>query len=180
MRPRSRQFLIVLLAAPLHAADTPPPLIAAGATHRDGFSVRLPNGWSIDDARAATSRTRLLARAPDRDTDDTGEYQSVFSITVEDGGSVDGAAQQARLANSFANYQPTEKPVKATIGGVAGVRIGGTFSLGPLKLRSRQYLVTHGDKIYVLTFTSLDSVWGKYLPAIEASVGTFTFAAPTK
>ena len=47
---------------------------------------------------------------------------------------------------------------------------GGTFTLGPLKLRARQYLFTRDNRIYVITCAGLESQWERYRGEVEASV----------
>ncbi len=151
--------------------------LAAQPTVREGVSIRLPAGWTADAPAGTTEggrRTPLTARAGTRDKDDTGDFQTVMSVSVELGNKVDAAAQQARLASDrmLSNYEAVEKPTAVKLAGAEGVMFGGTFMLGPLKLRSRQYMLAKGGKVYVVTFTSLASQWARYRPLLEASVGS--------
>ncbi len=153
--------------------------VVGGAVTRGGVTMTLPANWTADPAPArggdaSSRRTVLVARAPSRDTDDTGEYQAVLAISAEPGSSFDAGAQQARLAqdSNFSNYQVAEKPTPVKIAGREAVTFGGTFTLGPLKLRSRQYMLTKDNTLYVVTFTCLASQWENYIGGIEGSVRT--------
>jgi hypothetical protein len=168
--------MVVTLFAAAGSARAAEADLAAQATVREGVSVRLPTGWTADPAEhaGAAPRTVLVARAPGRDKDDTGEYQTVMAVSIDAGSKIDAAAQQTRLADdrNFSNYKSVEGPKAATIGGNEGVMFGGTFTLGPLKLRARQYMFTKNNRIYVITFAALESRWEKYRAAVEASVGS--------
>jgi hypothetical protein len=173
--------MVVVLFAWAGAARGAEGDLAAQPTVRGGVSVRLPSGWTADpatDHTGAGPRTVLVARAPARDKDDTGEYQTVMAVSIDAGNKIDAAAQQTRLANdrNFSNYKSVEGPTATTIGGAEGVMFGGTFTLGPLKLRARQYMVTKDNRIYVITFAALESQWEKYRAAVEASVGSIALA----
>jgi hypothetical protein len=138
-------------------------------TEKSGVSIRLPRGWQVEERRAAL----LLARAEKRDKDNSGEFRTLLTLTSDAGTKVDGAAQQARAAREYNDYRAEEKPEEITINGLKGERFGGTMSVGSVKLRSRQYLLLHENRIYTLTFICLASQWNTYVGAIEASVATF-------
>jgi hypothetical protein len=172
---------LLLAAAVAHADDTAPnpAALAAQPITRDGISLKLPANWTVDPPPANTPNARpapLVARAPLRDRDDTGEFQTVLIISTDTGSDFDAAAQQTRLANdrSFSNYKPVETPTATRIANTDAVTFGGTFTLGPLKLRSQQYMLTRNNKIYVITVTALESQWDKYRPAFDAAIHTLT------
>jgi len=143
-------------------------------TTKSGVAVTLPKGWKTDDRGG--SRNLLLARAPASDKDNTGEFQTLFSLDVASITKLDGRAQQAAVAKKCDNYQATEEPTAVTIGGVEGVMFGGTFTTGSVKLRSRQYLLLQDGRVYILTFTALDSAWPNYAKAIEACAASLTLS----
>jgi hypothetical protein len=144
----------------------------APATNKGNVSIQLPKGWNVDVKGA---RSVLAALPPQRDKDESGEFQASFTITQEAGSKVDGAAQQNRLSREFPGYRAVETPTGMTVNGVAGVTFGGTFTNGKLQLRSRQYMFAQNTQIYVITFTCLNSRWGAYSAAVEASVATLSF-----
>ncbi|HVS70608.1 MAG TPA: hypothetical protein VHQ47_05070 [Phycisphaerae bacterium] len=172
--------LLLLPLLLLLAAAAPPATTSAPIT-RAGLSLKLPTHWTADPPPPHTPapdpnarRTLLVAHAPSRDTDDTGEYQAVLVISAEPGSSFDPNAQQDRLAHdsNFSNYQITEKPTPLKLADTNAVAFGGTFTLGPLKLRSRQYMLARNNTLYVVTFTCLESQWDTYIASIETSLRT--------
>jgi hypothetical protein len=149
-------------------------------TVRGGVSIQLPKGWVANDAGAGASggKSILTAAAPQNDKDSTGEYQAVLTITPNAGGKVDAAAIQERLGKDPAlGYKAVEPPTTVTVNGLAGVYFGGTSTRGALKLRSRQYNFTRGNQVYIINFVCLNSRWGAYQGALEASVATFAVTA---
>jgi hypothetical protein len=133
-----------------------------------GISIRLPKGWQVDE-RGQT----MLARAKERDKDSHGEFRAVLTITSDAGKEINGELQQARAAKGGNEYKAVEKPEAVTINGLEGVKFGGTMQPGPVRLRSRQYLLVHENRIYTLTFVCLLSRWNSYVGTFEASVATF-------
>jgi len=174
MRCTIRTFILVLasgmlLTSAVFADDL---LAEKPTTTKSGVAITLPKNWKTDDRGG--SRNLLLARAPTSDKDNTGEFQTLFSLDAATITKLDGRAQQAAVAKKCDNYQATEEPTAITIGGIEGVMFGGTFTTGSVKLRSRQYLLLQNDRVYILTFTALDSAWPSYAKAIEACAASLT------
>lgn len=163
--------LVLLAAGGLRADDAP--TLDTTATKKDNISIRLPAGWVVDDN---APHAILHASAPQRDQDESSDFQAVLSISSVSGNIVDGAAQQERLTREIPSYKVVEKPTRVKIGKLEAVTFGGTFTQGPIKLRARHYMLTKDDRIYIVTFTSLESHWLDYVGLLEASVDTFTIA----
>ncbi|MCL2640970.1 MAG: DUF1795 domain-containing protein [Phycisphaerales bacterium] len=139
---------------------------------KGGAAITLPKGWKTDDRGG--SRNLLLARAATSDKDNTGEFQTLFSLDAAQITKLDGHAQQTAVAKKCENYRAVEEPTAITIGGVEGVMFGGTFTTGSVKLRSRQYLLLQDGRVYILTFTALESAWPIHAKAIEACAASLT------
>jgi hypothetical protein len=164
-------LLLTSLTLPAHAED----LLEEKPTTANNISIQLPKTWLPDDSK--DTRPLLRARAPARDKDDTGEFQTLLWITADTGNKIDGKALQTRAAKDYTNYKPTEEPTDVTVGDLKGVKLGGTFTVGSVKLRTRQYFLQKDDKIYTLTVMSLESKWPTYAPAIEAAIASFRIPA---
>jgi hypothetical protein len=181
MNPRPLIFLALafLLAAPLRptarAAD-PSPLDPPHS--QAGMTIALPKGWTVDQPKSG--RTILIARPKDPEKDDSGEFPTTLSVALASAAKPDGKALQDANAHTLQNYKPVEEPRDIQIGGAAGVVLGGTFTRGALKLRTRQYVLVSGDKAYILTIVMLESRWDKYHQLAESAVASFQIAAPDK
>ncbi len=160
--------LLLAAAKALRADD----LLDPTPIQKNNISIQLPKDWKPQPRNSA--HILLAAAAPTTDTDTTGDYAAALTITIAPGSSIDGPAQQDHLAHEIANYQVTEKSAPLTIGTLDAITFGGTFTKGSLKLRSRQYLLTHADHIYTLTITALASRWDQHIAATEAGIHTFT------
>src|SRR5205085_3585990 len=108
------------------------------------------------------------------DGDASGKFQASLSISQDVGNAINADAQQKNLAKQMPGYSVVEQPTPIAVNGMQGVYFGGTFKSGTIVLRTRQYMFTMNNQVYTLTFTSLNSVWANYKPALEAAVGTFT------
>jgi hypothetical protein len=170
-----RALLTTLLLASLTLTARAEDLLEEKPTTPNNISIQLPKGWLPDESK--DTRPLLKARAPARDKDDSGEFQTLLMITADEGAKIDGKAQQTRAAKDYTNYKATEEPAEVTIDGLTGVKFGGTFTVGSVKLRTRQYMLLKDDKIYTLTFMSLESKWPTYAPAIEAAAASFRIPA---
>ena len=158
---------LALLPASGTAADTPD----SGKTIvRDGMSIQLPKGWASEESPAG--RTVLIAHSPDKEKDDTGEFPTTLTIALHPA-KPDGKAIQEANARELKDYKPVEAPRDLQINGAAGVTLGGTFTQGVLKLRTRQYVLSSGDKGFVITLVMLESRWDKYHQLAEAAIATF-------
>jgi len=179
MRTRSFIFCLgLLLVAASYATAQGPEL--EKATSFGGSSIRLPKGWLVK----ASSDTSLTARAPAADkesADPSGkppqgvaEYAPAVSIKVQGyAGEIDPAAQQKVLVAGIDGYRSVETPAPVTIGEAKGYMFGGTFLFGKLQLRSRHYLLTMNNKLYVIAFTTLASRWQDHQEEFEASAKSF-------
>ncbi len=167
---RNNLWLLILILFALGASSRAQEL--EKPTSRGNVTIAFPKGWTVD--AKGRGRPLLVALPPKRDQDASGEFQASFSVSESPGGKVDGAAQQARLAKEMKGYKVQEPPTAVTVSGLQGVYFGGTFTNDPLTLRSRQYMFTQDNQLYVITFTCLESAWPAYLPSVEASVATFT------
>ena len=170
---------VILLAIPgalLHAAEQ-----AEKPTPIGTSSIHLPKGWIIKSA----TDTMLSARAPTPDKDDSpgttmppadaAEYSPAVSVKIQNfTGEIDPAAQQKLLASSFDKYRTIEKPAPISIGDAKGYVFGGTFAVGKIQLRSRHYMLTANNKLYVIAFTTLASRWADHQAEFDAAAKSFT------
>jgi hypothetical protein len=160
---------VLLLAGRVATADDleEKPVVKAG------ISIRLPKGWQAAERDAAL----LVARAAELDKDQQGEFRAILTISSSLNDKVDAAKQQAQAAKEFRDYKVEEKPEAIEINGLTGAKFGGTMSTGSVRVRSRQYLLQHGNHVYTLTFMCLATYWKLYEPTIEACVATFNVSA---
>jgi hypothetical protein len=156
-------------AAPLWGADGG---LDGQPTHKNGISLRLPLEWK--SVAQDAGHLLLAAEAPTMDTDTTGDYAPRITVTSAAGSVIDGPGQQKQLAQEIPSYEATEPPQNVTINGMKGITFGGTFTAGALKLRSRQYLLIHADRLYTLTILSLASTWEQHIGVAAGSIQTFT------
>ncbi|HUO08006.1 MAG TPA: hypothetical protein VM008_06885 [Phycisphaerae bacterium] len=170
--------LALTLLTPIARADD---LLQSGPTTKGGgdpIAINLPKSWK--ERPHDSSATLLVAGPASPDTDTTGDYTPVIIIRStprpNSAGPINGDAQQARVADEMTNYDITEKPSTTSINGLDAVTFGGTFTQGALKLRSRQYFILANDHLYSLTLITLASTWEQHLPALEASIRTFTLS----
>ena len=174
------RYLPVLLALTVAArAASTEDLLDPHPTARDGISFNLPKAWK--ERPQETGVPLLVASPASADTDTTGDYLPVIIIRATPhagtAGPINGDAQQAHVASEIKNYDVTEKPQQISVNGLDTVTFGGTFTQGALKLRSRQYFILANDHLYALTIITLASTWDQRLPALEASVHSFTISA---
>jgi hypothetical protein len=140
----------------------------APATISGNASIQLPKGWA-----SIAEQGQILAKSPTVDKDSTGQYQATLTITQTVGNKVDGASQEDALAKALPGYVKVERPTPAAIGGLTGVKFGGTFKRDNVELRSRQYMFAVNNQVFTITFTSLSSKWTTYQGLVEASAATF-------
>ena len=138
---------------------------------KDGMSIALPKGWAVEEPKAG--RTILVGRSKENEKDESGEFPTTISVGVSSSGKPDGKAIQEANAKELKNYKAVEEPREVDLGGASGVVLGGTFTRGALKLRTRQYVLTAGEKGYVVTIVMLESRWEKSRQAAEVAVATF-------
>ncbi len=144
------------------------------ASVKGNMSVQLPKGW-VEEATAGN--TLLVAGAPQKDKDATGEKAASLSITVTDNAKIDPAALKkelsaaARLQIRMANRWPSSRS-----NGLQGVMVGGTVIKQGVVLQSRQYFFVQNNQRYAITFTCLKSRFAAYRETIEASIGTVKVA----
>jgi hypothetical protein len=141
-------------------------------TTKGAVTIQLPKGWTLN--ANGGGRAVLAALAPQADADASGKFQASLSISQDAGNAINADAQQKNLAKQMPGYAAVEQPTPVAVGGMQGVYFGGTFKSGNVVLRTRQYMFTVNNQVYTITFTSLNSVWANYKPALEAAVATFT------
>jgi len=172
---RTHFFLaaILVFASTALAADD---LLEPSPFAKEGISLNLPKSWK--DQPHDADHPLLVASPAASDTDTTGDYTPVLIIHAtprpNSTGPINGDAQQANVAQEMTNYHITEKPQQLSINGLDAIAFGGTFTQGALKLRSRQFFILANDQLYSLTLITLASTWDQHLPALDASVHTFT------
>ena len=140
------------------------------------LTMKLPTDWALN----VGGKVVLEAHPGAVDKDGTGPFQASLSLAqgVLTGGTGKadlalGTSQQAITARQETGYLALDKPAAVTIGGLAGVKFGGTFKRGGVELRSREYLLMMNNQVYHFTFTSLSSKWAGYQAVVDRSVATF-------
>lgn len=174
MRIRRSQFRYFALSAGILALFSGVAAAAGGDDldaniSKGGVSIQPPKGW----VPKAGNTSILAVVAPQADKEGSGDGYSASLSIITRGAPIDSAAQQKLLADTLENYRAVEGPAPVMIGGNKAVMFGGTFTVGKLQLRIRQYLVTLNNKPYVIAFVCLGSKWQAYQGVLDASVGTF-------
>ena len=140
----------------------------AGTVVKGNASIQLPRGWT-----EMGGPNSIMAQPPGADRDATGQVQAVLSLSQDVGNKVDGAAQQAEIKKGLPGYVVMEEPTPLMVGGLSGVKFGGSFKRGTVELRSEQYMFAANNQVFTITFTCLNSKWAAYQGVVEGSVGTF-------
>jgi len=144
------------------------------AVAKSGITIQLPRAWVLGETRNV--RTLLVAQAPLKDKDDTGEFGAAMTISTGAATKPDAKAILNTLKHDYPHFKMLDEPQEMQINGLTGIMLGGSFQAGALKLRMRQYVLTDGKAGYVVTVIGLESAWEKYEKALEASVATFGLA----
>ena len=147
----------------------------------NNVKIILSPDWNLN----AGGKAVFVTQPQGVDRDPTGECQAALVCTH---GSLSktspdmvalGTALQTNKSKQEPGYTVVEKPVAVTIGGLKGVKFGGTFKRAGALVRDREYFLLTGasTEIYQLTFTSLSSKWAAYETLADKSVTSFSLKA---
>lgn len=147
----------------------------------DNVKIILSPNWNLN----AGGKAVFVSQPQGADRDTTGEFQAAlvcthgtFNKTAPDMVAL-GTALQANMSKQETGYTIVEKPVAVTIGGLKGVKFGGTFKRAGALVRDREYILLIGatTEFYQLAFTSLSSKWAAYEPLADKSMTSFSLKA---
>jgi len=144
-----------------------------GIFQGNGFRIKPPSGWGVGNA-AAMKVTALFIN-PAEDKTKTNVFHSNINVVAESTTlTLDDyvALNKGTLQKSVKKYSSTEFQ-KTTVGGRAGYMIGGIFAQDGEQLRNRQLIIVESGMAYIITGTSLDSAWSKYVKQINAALTSF-------
>ena len=150
-----------------------------------GFFVRFPGEWTLDTDDPAGFEVVFRSREPDRDqtgqafaaisvaTDVPAGYAPVrgrrfFDTTLEEGLAVLQSLDDFQLVQSWIQLLPA---------GDAAVFEYSYSAPSAGRLHSLQYVVPGDTRVFLITLTSLDSVWSRYAKTFEVTMATFTVLA---
>lgn len=138
------------------------------------FSIQFPEGWTVDDA--GQFGALVFAVSPTVEEGEDSKFSTNINVTAEEieVSSLDDYidATLKALPQFLSNYETTDNKT-VTVSGVPARIIGGKFSQGKLELQNLQLITLKEGKAYVVTATSLESVWGKYEDLLMASAMSF-------
>ena len=165
--------VIIAPAALLRAAD--PELDKPLA--KNGCSIAFPKLWRTESRAGASAF--VFAFSPTPDSRDGVDYAAQFNVSraplpKDDLLTIAKSFQTAMTKDpKSTNYKPLDTPREITINTAKAVTFGGSFTQGGKPLRNRQWLITAPGRLYIVTFTTLQSSWDTRAVTGEASVSTF-------
>ena len=144
----------------------------------DGFEIRPPNGWVVDDS--GTLGTKVLFHNETPDLHEEAPFSANINVLVGPAEGVTleevvaGSREQFRI--SFTNFTLLEETF-LIVDGLETHLFEYTFSQGVFPLRFVQLVGIHDDKVYVVSAGALDATWDKYESAFDASLRSLRFFA---
>ncbi len=161
----------------IEPAPTIAPITLENYTHASlGFKINSPAGWTKDES--GQLGTVVIFMNTQAETQGENAFNASINVTSSDltGSTLEEvlAASKAQLPVVFQNHQlTTEKEVM--INDQKAYLIGSKFTQGVFDLENMQLLAAHGERVYVVTATSLATAWEKYEKAFEESLLSFGF-----
>ncbi len=131
---------------------------------------------------------QLLFKSPAADTAPEGSFTPILTVVVSavPSATLDTIVASAKksLPRTFTGYTMIDDARVQTTSGVPAHILGGTYTEGPLSLRSKQLIVVGGGTTYTVTGFALASVWDtkQYNALFDAaltSLNISAFSSPT-
>ena len=158
------------------AVESPSPDLL-GQTYsnpNDGFEIRPPRGWAVDDSGLLGTKVIFSSETPDLH-DETPVQANINILTVPAQGitleelAVVSKEQFKIVVTNFTLLGETFRVVDDLEAHVFEY----TYSQGVFPLRGMQLIVVDEDKAYAITATALSATWDKYEAAFDASLRSF-------
>ena len=158
------------------AVESPSPDLL-GQTYsnpNDGFEIRPPRGWAVDDSGLLGTKVIFSSETPDLH-DETPVQANINILTVPAQGitleelAVASKEQFKIMVTNFTLLGETFRVVDDYEAHVFEY----TYSQGVFPLRGMQLIVVDEDKAYAITATALSATWDKYEAAFDASLRSF-------
>ena len=155
-------------------SQSPAALGPAYSNSTDGFELRPPYGWVVDDSGLSGTNVAFIHTPPDFHGETQFSANIIVQIGPTDGRTLEEIVQETKeqfpqmlmefnlLRDDFAIVNGKESRV-----------LEFTFDEDTYPLRIRQLFLIHEDKVYAITATALDAVWDKYENAFDASLRSF-------
>ena len=140
----------------------------------NGFEIRPPSGWTVDQSGLLGTKVVFYSKTPDLH----GKTPFSASINVLTGPAQDSTLEEiigpsreqvAQILTDFTLLEETS----LIVNGLEAHIFEYTYSLGVFPLRVMQMLVVYEDRVYAITTGSLEAAWDKYEGVFEASLGSF-------
>ena len=140
----------------------------------NGFEIRPPSGWTVDQSGLLGTKVIFYSTTPDLH----GKTPFSASINVLTGPAQDSTLEEivgpsreqvAQILTDFTLLEETS----LIVNGLEAHIFEYTYSLGVFPLRVMQMLVIYEDSVYAITTGSLEAAWDKYEGVFEASLGSF-------
>ncbi len=140
----------------------------------NGFEIRPPSGWTIDQSGLLGTKVVFYSTTPDLH----GKTPFSASINILIAPAQDSTLaeivgpsreQVAQILTDFTLLEETS----LIVNGLEAHIFEYTYSLGVFPLRVMQMLVVYEDSVYAITTGSLEAAWDKYEGVFEASLGSF-------
>jgi hypothetical protein len=159
------------------ASPTPVPstLESTAFVSKDkSYSLNAPKGWKKDDS--GQFGTLVIFTSPKTEMEGKTAFNPNINIVAESVPNVKFddymKATKESLAKALTNYKLVEEK-DVTISGVPAKILVGTFVQGTFHIKNIQLGVIKNGKAYIVTATTLESVWNQYASLFETSLMTF-------
>lgn len=157
-------------------ADSLPPS-GLGQPYSDstnGFEIRPPDGWEVDQSGVLGTKVTFIHRTSDLHEQTPFRANMVIHVDPAEGRTLEEFVeltkqQQSLLLTDFVLLGDELD----MIDGREAHFLESSFTYGVVPLRNRQLIAIHGDKSYVITTTALAASWHQYEALFDASLRTF-------
>ena len=158
------------------AVDSQPPdlLDQTYSSPSDGFEIRPPRGWAVDDSGLLGTKVIFSSETPDLH-DETPVQANINVLTIPAQGITLeelAAASKEQFKIVVTNFTLLGETFRVVDDSEAHV-FEYTYSQGVFPLRGMQLIVVDEDKAYAITATALSATWDKYEAAFDASLRSF-------
>ena len=155
-------------------SPSPVPLEEPYSSTNDGFEIRPPQGWVVDDRGALGAKVIFHGATPDLHGDSPFSANISVLIAPAQGDTLEeiAAASKEQLARTFTDYTLLAETY-LIIDGLEARGFEYTFTQGEFPLRIIQVLGVHDDAIFLVTATALNAAWNEHESTFDASLRSF-------
>ncbi len=142
----------------------------------EGFEIRPPSGWDIDESALLGTKVIFLSETPDfHDEAPFSANMNVVTGTVRELSLEEiVATTKEQLKTMLTDFTLLEETF-LVVDGLEAHIFEYTFSQGVFPLRATQLIVLHEDTAYAITAGALSVAWDKYEAVFDASVRSLRF-----